>query len=114
MDTEQKEEVSQQNNGGDASTGFVGRLEAKYRKVKEDVETYPYVWASYAAVYGTFGLWFVYRWRRLRQVEDRVRALQERLRQRAQAEAEKSASASSTSAAASESASTSNVSKKPK
>ncbi|KAL3829769.1 hypothetical protein ACJIZ3_018571 [Penstemon smallii] len=51
-----------------------------FRHTKEHAETYPYVWGSYLTVYGGFGLWLIYRWRRLRGTEDRVRALQERLR----------------------------------
>ena len=39
-----------------------------------------YVWSSYLIVYGGFGLWVAYRYRKLRNTEDRVRALQERLR----------------------------------
>ncbi|XP_011091902.1 uncharacterized protein LOC105172228, partial [Sesamum indicum] len=57
-----------------------GKIEEQYRKLKEHAETYPYVWGSYILVYGGFGLWLTYRWRKLRKTEDRVRALQERLR----------------------------------
>ncbi|KAL9248142.1 hypothetical protein vseg_021498 [Gypsophila vaccaria] len=109
MATEQKVEESQPNNGGDPSTGFIEKLEAKYRAVKEDVEAYPYVWASYGLVYGGFGLWTIYRWRKLRKTEDRIRTLQDRLRQLAQAE-EAAASASSTAAASSASASSAKAS----
>ncbi|KAI3714857.1 hypothetical protein L6452_21817 [Arctium lappa] len=51
----------------------------QYRKAKENAEAYPYVWASYLIVYGGFGLWVSYRYRKLRNTEDRVRSLQEKL-----------------------------------
>ncbi|KAK4424866.1 hypothetical protein Salat_1680200 [Sesamum alatum] len=60
--------------------GWGGKIEEQYRKLKEHAETYPYVWSSYILVYGGFGLWLAYRWRKLRRTEDRVRVLQERLR----------------------------------
>ncbi|KAK9127801.1 hypothetical protein Syun_016598 [Stephania yunnanensis] len=56
------------------------KLENRFRDLKEHAETYPYVWASYIVVYGGFAVWTTYRWRKLRKTEDRVRALQERLR----------------------------------
>ncbi|KAL0290500.1 UNVERIFIED_CONTAM: hypothetical protein Sangu_2571800 [Sesamum angustifolium] len=62
-----------------AAIGWGGKIEEQYRKLKEHAETYPYVWGSYILVYGGFGLWLTYRWRKLRRTEDRVRALQERL-----------------------------------
>lgn len=55
-------------------------VQERYRKIKEHAETYPYVWGSYTLVYGGLALWTIYRWRKLRKTEDRVRALQERLR----------------------------------
>lgn len=70
-------------------------LEEQYRKIKENAETYPYVWASYILVYGGFGLWMTYRWRKLRRTEDRVRVLQEKLRKIVEAEQSAKASASS-------------------
>lgn len=66
--------------------GWRGMLEEQYRKIKENAETYPYVWASYIVVYGGFALWTTYRWRKLRRTEDRVRGLQERLRKLVEAE----------------------------
>lgn len=63
-----------------AVVGWTGMIEQQYRKIKENAETYPYVWGSYIIVYGGFGLWFTYRFRKLRRTEDRVRVLQERLR----------------------------------
>ncbi|XP_038900834.1 uncharacterized protein LOC120087898 [Benincasa hispida] len=69
-----------------SSIGFLGKLEEKYREIKENAETYPYVWGSYIVVYGGFALWTGYRWRKLRKTEDRVRVLQEKLRQRYEAE----------------------------
>ncbi|XAR60445.1 hypothetical protein NMG60_11033828 [Bertholletia excelsa] len=65
-----------------SSTLAVGwkTIEERYQKIKENAETYPYVWGSYIVVYGGFGLWFAYRWRKLRRTEDRVRVLQGRLR----------------------------------
>lgn len=56
-------------------------LEKRYHKIKEHAETYPYVWASYIVVYGGFALWTAYRYRKLRKTENRVRALQARLRE---------------------------------
>ncbi|XP_015579577.2 uncharacterized protein LOC107261873 [Ricinus communis] len=60
--------------------GFTEMVVEQYQKIKENAETYPYVWGSYIVVYGGFALWTTYRWRKLRKTEDRVRALQERLR----------------------------------
>jgi hypothetical protein len=61
-------------------------MEQRYQKIKEHAETYPYVWGSYIVVYGGFGLWTAYRWRKLRRTENSVRTLQERLRQLVEAE----------------------------
>ncbi|CAN1172194.1 hypothetical protein LINPERPRIM_LOCUS30893, partial [Linum perenne] len=44
-------------------------LLGKYRKLEQHAEAYPYVWGSHIVAYG---LWFAYRWRKLRQTEDRV------------------------------------------
>ncbi|XP_030543795.1 uncharacterized protein LOC115750520 [Rhodamnia argentea] len=63
-----------------SAIGWKETVEEQYRKIKENAETYPYVWASYILVYGGFALWTTYRWRVLRRTEDRVRVLQERLR----------------------------------
>lgn len=84
METQQKEEDKL--TAPDRSTGFLGKLEMKYREIKENAETYPYVWGSYIVVYGGFALWTGYRWRKLRKTEDRVRVLQAKLRQRYEAE----------------------------
>ncbi|KAL2921509.1 Ammonium transporter Rh type A [Bienertia sinuspersici] len=94
MAKEQKAEGTEETNGSDPTVGFAGKIEAKYHELKKHAEAYPYVWASYMVVYGGFGLWFAYRWRKLRKTEDRVRALQERLRQLAQAEESASKSSS--------------------
>ncbi|GFP92433.1 hypothetical protein PHJA_001387500 [Phtheirospermum japonicum] len=67
-----------------ASAGWVDKIAEQYRKTKEHAETYPYVWGSYILVYGGFGLWLTYRWRKLRATEDRVRVLQEKLRKKAE------------------------------
>ncbi|KAI3445100.1 hypothetical protein Pfo_001765 [Paulownia fortunei] len=69
-----------QQEGSPVAAGWGGKIEEQYRKIKEHAETYPYVWGSYILVYGGFGLWLTYRWRKLRRTEDRVRVLQERLR----------------------------------
>ena len=45
--------------------GWSGMLKEQYRKIKENAETYPYVWASYIVVYGGFALWTTYGWRKL-------------------------------------------------
>ncbi|KAK2990820.1 hypothetical protein RJ640_004183 [Escallonia rubra] len=84
-----------------SATGLRGMIENQYRRIRENAETYPYVWGSYIVVYGGFGLWLAYRWRKLRKTEDRVRVLQERLRKIVEAEK------SSSSAAATEKASSS-------
>ncbi|KAB2603690.1 hypothetical protein D8674_004695 [Pyrus ussuriensis x Pyrus communis] len=68
MGTEEKGEVLQQTTGPQDAAGLRGAVEAKYRQIKEHAETYPYVWASYIVT------------------EDRVRALQERLRKHYAAE----------------------------
>ncbi|XP_010906969.1 uncharacterized protein [Elaeis guineensis] len=62
------------------TVGWRGRLEDQWLRIKEHAETYPYVWASYILVYGGIGAYLTWRWRKLRRTEDRVRALQERLR----------------------------------
>ncbi|CAJ1796430.1 unnamed protein product [Sphenostylis stenocarpa] len=82
---------SEEGQAVNTAMGLKESLEKRYLKVKEHAETYPYVWASYIVVYGGFALWTTYRWRKLRKTEDRVRALQERLRKK-QAEAEESSS----------------------
>lgn len=84
----QKGEDNQQlaDNQQQASPSAVGWIEYQYRRLKENAETYPYVWASYAVVYIGFGLWTTYRWRKLRQTEDRVRVLQARLHKLVEAE----------------------------
>lgn len=71
-----------------------GMLEGQYQKIRENAETYPYVWASYIVVYGGFALWTTYRWRKLRRTEDRVRALQDRLRKLVDAEESTNSAAS--------------------
>ncbi|XP_057966329.1 uncharacterized protein LOC131156560 [Malania oleifera] len=92
MTTLQKEE--EEHPTSPPAVGWIGSIEEQYRKIKEHAETYPYVWASYIVVYGGFGLWTTYRWRKLRKTEDRVRALQERLRKLAEAEDSASSTAS--------------------
>ncbi|XWS24774.1 hypothetical protein CRYUN_Cryun27aG0013100 [Craigia yunnanensis] len=79
MATQQEGEASQQTTSN-PSAGLLERMQERYQKIKEHAETYPYVWASYTLVYGGLALWTAYRWRKLRKTEDRVRALQERLR----------------------------------
>ncbi|XP_039118196.1 uncharacterized protein LOC120254120 [Dioscorea cayenensis subsp. rotundata] len=64
-----------------SAVGVVAKIEGQWRKAKEHAETYPYVWGSYVLVYGGIGVYLTYRWRKLRQTEDRVRVLQNRLRQ---------------------------------
>ncbi|KAF5751778.1 hypothetical protein HS088_TW02G00796 [Tripterygium wilfordii] len=78
MATEQKEE--DQRATSPHAVSLKGKVEEYYKKIKENAETYPYVWASYITVYGGFSLWLAYRWRKLRKTEDRVKILQERLR----------------------------------
>lgn len=93
MATEQSEVIEQPTSN--PAAGWGGMIEERFKKMKEHAEEYPYVWASYAVVYGGFGLWFTYRWRRLRATEDRVRNLQKRLKELAEAEAPASSDASS-------------------
>uniref|UniRef100_A0A6N2LAA7 Transmembrane protein n=1 Tax=Salix viminalis TaxID=40686 RepID=A0A6N2LAA7_SALVM len=80
MASQQKREEEDQPTTSPPAAGFGGMVVERYRKIREHAETYPYVWASYIVVYGGLGLWATYRWRKLRKTEDRVRALQERLR----------------------------------
>ncbi|XP_028780976.1 uncharacterized protein LOC114753751 [Neltuma alba] len=75
------------------SAGLMETLENQYHKIKEHAETYPYVWGSYIVVYGGFGLWTAYRWRKLRKTEDRVRGLQARLKQLVEAQESSATSA---------------------
>lgn len=86
MATEGKGEENQQPAPGPSAVGWKGKIEEQYQKVKTNAETYPYVWGSYIVVYGGFGLWLTYRWRKLRKTEDRVRVLQARLRKLVEAE----------------------------
>ncbi|XWS21928.1 hypothetical protein CRYUN_Cryun30bG0098800 [Craigia yunnanensis] len=79
MATQREGEASQQTTSTPPA-GLSELVQERYQKIKEHAETYPYVWASYTLVYGGLALWTVYRWRKLRKTEDRVRALQERLR----------------------------------
>lgn len=80
-------------------TNWANKIQEQYQKIKENAETYPYVWGSYIVVYGGFGLWFTYRWRKLRKTENRVRVLQERLRKLVEAEESVSSSSAVTSKA---------------
>ncbi|KAG6416174.1 hypothetical protein SASPL_123598 [Salvia splendens] len=75
-----KEQLHGAENEQPVPVAWLQKIEERYRKTKEDVEAYPYVWGSYILVYGGFGLWLTYRWRALRKTEDRVRALQEKIR----------------------------------
>nr|XP_009800374.1 PREDICTED: uncharacterized protein LOC104246279 [Nicotiana sylvestris]XP_016507989.1 PREDICTED: uncharacterized protein LOC107825629 [Nicotiana tabacum] len=77
-------------------TNWADKIQQQYQKIKENAETYPYVWGSYIVVYGGFGLWFAYRWRKLRKTENRVRVLQDRLRKLVDAEASTSSSSAAT------------------
>uniref|UniRef100_A0A7N0U7H1 Uncharacterized protein n=1 Tax=Kalanchoe fedtschenkoi TaxID=63787 RepID=A0A7N0U7H1_KALFE len=89
---EEAPQQSQQEAGGPLTVGWIKAIKRQYQWAKQDIETYPYVWASYGVVYGGFGLWLTYRWRALRKLEDRVRILQAKMRERAkEAEAAKSA-----------------------
>ncbi|OMO84797.1 hypothetical protein CCACVL1_10646 [Corchorus capsularis] len=79
MASEREGEASQQTASTPPSS-LTELVQERYRKMKEHAETYPYVWASYTLVYGGLALWTAYRWRKLHKTEDRVRALQDRLR----------------------------------
>ncbi|KAK3411374.1 hypothetical protein EUGRSUZ_I00134 [Eucalyptus grandis] len=76
MTTEQNEDKQAPS---PSAVGLKKMVEEQYRKIEENAETYPYVWASYILVYGGFALWTTYRWRKLRRTEDRVRVLRERV-----------------------------------
>ncbi|GMN57026.1 hypothetical protein TIFTF001_026152 [Ficus carica] len=93
METQHKGEEDQKA-ANPSDVGWSGMLEEQYRKIKENAETYPYVWASYIVVYGGFAVWTTYRWRKLRKTENRVRILQERLRKLHEAEESSSSAAS--------------------
>ncbi|CAI0455230.1 unnamed protein product [Linum tenue] len=97
---------------GTSSGGFQGRVLDQYRKLKEHAESYPYVWGSYIVVYGGFGLYLTYRWRKLRQTEDRVRGLQERLRKLAQTQDSATAASSSSATSSSSSSATTKATSK--
>ncbi|KAK4379994.1 hypothetical protein RND71_001856 [Anisodus tanguticus] len=105
MTSQEKSEGSQQSAdaekqlGSYSYTNWADKIQDQYQKIKENAETYPYVWGSYIVVYGGFGLWFAYRWRKLRKTETRVRVLQERLRKLVQAEESTSSSSAATSKA---------------
>ncbi|KAH0455022.1 hypothetical protein IEQ34_016946 [Dendrobium chrysotoxum] len=84
--------------GGDERVGntpavWKEKMVKEWQKIREHAETYPYVWGSYIVVYGSFGVYLTYRWRKLRRTEGRVRILQERLRKLV--EEEEAATASS-------------------
>ncbi|PKU60095.1 hypothetical protein MA16_Dca020493 [Dendrobium catenatum] len=88
--------------GGDERVGntpavWKEKMVREWQKIREHAETYPYVWGSYIVVYGSFGVYLTYRWRKLRRTEGRVRILQERLRKLV--EEEEAATASSGSGA---------------
>ncbi|KAF7024730.1 hypothetical protein CFC21_037033 [Triticum aestivum] len=76
-----------------AGGSLIAKLREQWRSTKEHAETYPYVWGSYILVYGGLGAYITWRWCKLRRTEDRVRALQARLRQLAAAEESQGASA---------------------
>lgn len=105
MSSPEKSEGSQQPAAADKQlesysyTNWADKIQQHYRKIKENAETYPYVWGSYIVVYGGFGLWFAYRWRKLRKTENRVRVLQDRLRKLVEAEGSTSCSSAATSKA---------------
>ncbi|CAH9137195.1 unnamed protein product [Cuscuta epithymum] len=92
-DDKQSRSLGMQETSPFNSTSWVGKIQAQYNKIKENAETYPYVWGSYIAVYGGFGVWLVYRGMKLRRKEDRVRALQEQLRKLVESEEHGSLSA---------------------
>ncbi|KAK3033013.1 hypothetical protein RJ639_035491 [Escallonia herrerae] len=91
-----------------SATGLRGMIENQYRRIRENAETYPYVWGSYIVVYGGFSLWLAYRWRKLRKTEDRVRVLQERLRKIVEAEKSSSSAAAADKSSSSSETPTSN------
>ncbi|KAI3513958.1 hypothetical protein L1887_12223 [Cichorium endivia] len=80
MDNQQGNANQQEATNPSNSGGFRGMIFEQYRKAKDNVEAYPYVWASYLLVYGGFGLWVSYRYNKLSRTENRVRVLQEKLR----------------------------------
>nr|XP_009793621.1 PREDICTED: uncharacterized protein LOC104240473 [Nicotiana sylvestris] len=105
MSSPKKSEDSQQPTAADKQlesysyTNWADKIQQQYQKIKENAETYPYVWGSYIVVYGGFGLWFAYRWRKLRKTENRVRVIQDRLWKLVEAEGSTSSSSAATSKA---------------
>lgn len=79
MATQQQGEDDKQTQSSSV-TSWGEMIGLPFRKVKDHIEANPYVWTAYVTVYGGFGLWLTYRWRKLRRTEDRVRILQEKLR----------------------------------
>ncbi|KMZ60307.1 hypothetical protein ZOSMA_5G01740 [Zostera marina] len=69
-------------------------VERRWRKAGEHAEAYPYVWSSYILVYGGLSAFVAWKWRKLRKMESRVRALQERAKEKAELERTTSSSSS--------------------
>lgn len=72
--------------GGGGGESLQKKLEDQFHRSAEHAETYPYVWASYAVVWGGLAIYTTYKWRKLRRMEDRVRALQQKLKHLVDAE----------------------------
>lgn len=88
---EQSRGTENEQEANPVAVGLVQIIEEQYRKTKEHAVAYPYVWASYTLVYGTLGLWLIYRLRCLRKAEDRIRALHAQISKQYEEEASGSA-----------------------
>nr|ADE76979.1 unknown [Picea sitchensis] len=75
-------------NGGNGGGGesLQKKIEDQWQRSAKHAETYPYVWGSYAVVWGGLGVYTIYKWRKLRRMEDRVRTLQQKLKHLVDAE----------------------------
>ncbi|KAG0476970.1 hypothetical protein HPP92_013380 [Vanilla planifolia] len=81
-----EDNVSGVESGGNPAAGLKEKVVREWQRIRVHAETYPYVWGSYILVYGGFGAYLTYRWRKLRRTEDRVRNLHEKLRKLVEAE----------------------------
>eukprot|EP01018_Ginkgo_biloba_P029654 Gb_20312 [translate_table: standard] len=62
------------------------KIEDQWQRTVEHAKTYPYVWGSYAVVWGGLAIFTTYKWKKLRNMEDRVRSLQQKLKRLVEAE----------------------------
>lgn len=72
--------------GGGGGDSLQNKIERQWQRSAEHAETHPYVWASYGVVWVGLAIYTTYKWRKLRRMEDRVRALQQKLKHLVDAE----------------------------